>query len=40
MEDIENDHEVLYSVARTSLRTKLDEPVFAFSVVTLSLRTT
>lgn len=40
MEDIENDHEVLYSVARTSLRTKLEERVFLFSVVTISLRTT
>lgn len=27
IEDIENDHELLYSVARTSLRTKLEETV-------------
>ena len=31
MEDIENDRETLYNVARTSLRTKLSEDVRQFS---------
>ena len=31
MDDIENDRETLYNVARTSLRTKLSEDVAVFS---------
>ena len=32
MENIEDDRETLYNIARTSLRTKLEEEVFVFEM--------
>lgn len=37
MEEIEEDHEVLYNVARTSLRTKLTEEVLMIELFELQL---